>query len=863
VDPGTGPVRLRLPGIPAASRGGSHTALRPAARVVRFARVVSREALVARRGQDSGEVPKAAPKAAAVTVPRLGPKELNHRVDVRHLRFRTTEDLDVLEGVIEQERALEALETGLRIRKRNFNVYIAGASGTGKSSILKGLLKRVAEAGPVPPDWCCVSDFKHTDTPIVFALPAGRGVEFRRAMEQLVTDLRTEMPKAFHGKGHQERMQRILNEGLEAENKGFVDLARRAQEIGFLVKSTKDGLVTIPLVNGKPVGSKEYGDLSDEQRTEVDSNRQRLEPVVSQFLEATRETEQTVHRRIQDAQRGLGKEVIERHFKAVRATFADAEPVLRFLDAVEGHVLDNLPRFLPDESDPQKAERALRRPMNEYAVNVLVDNSETKGVPILFENTPTYHNLVGKIEKRVENGIYSTDFTLVKAGALLRANGGYLVLHARDVLNYPFAWEALKTVLRYQKVQIEEMGEAYQFLPTSGLRPGPIPVAVKVVLIGSNWLYHLLMHHDDEFGKTFQVKAEFDSVVRRNPDTMMEYARFVATTCRRDDLLPVDRDGVAAVIEFGAREAGAADKMSLRFNEICNLVIEADALARDAGDKAISRGHIAEARRKRYRRVSLMADKALEDVADGTLRIDTRGAEIGVVNGLAVFTFADLDFGRPLRISARTYQGKAGVVNVEREARLSGSIHNKGVLIISGFLGDRFAQDRPLSLSVSLTVEQSYGTIDGDSASAAELCAIMSSLADVPLRQDIAVTGSVSQRGEVQAVGGVNEKIEGFFKVCKASGLTGTQGVMLPASNVRHLMLDPEVLAAVKANRFHIYAASTVEEALTLLTGVEAGERLPDGTFTPDSVMARAAAKLARFAEKDKGDKGDRKNGDG
>ena len=788
---------------------------------------------------------------------RLGSRELNHRVDVRQLRFRTTDDLEPLEGVIEQERALEGLQTGLRIRRRNFNIYIAGASGTGKSSLLKSMIRRIAAAEPVPPDWCLVHNFKHGDNPTVFPLPPGRGIELKRTMERLVLDLKDDFPKTFHSKAHQERIQRILNEGLESENKGFLELAKQAQEIGFLVKSTKDGLVTIPLLAGKPVGSKDYAELNEEQRSLVEGNRQKLEPFVSQFLESTRDVEVSVHHRIQDAQRGLGKDVLDRHVGPVRAAFEGEAPVLAWLGALEEHVLDNIHRFLPDESDHQKAERAMRRAFVEYQVNVLVDNSEARGAPVLFENTPTYHNLVGKIDKRVENGIYSTDFTMVKAGALLHANGGFLVLHARDVLNYPFAWDALKGVLRYERLQIEEMGEAYQFLPTSGLRPDPIPVRCKLVLIGSNWLYHVLMHHDEDFGKTFQTKAEFDSEVRRTPSTMMDYARFVATTCRRDGLLPVDREGVASIIEFGARRAGSADRMTLRFNEICNLLIEADTLAREAGATTLTRRHVTEARRKRHRRISLLADKSIEDMTDGTLRIDTRGSEVGVINGLAVLTFADPEFGRPLRISAVTFQGKAGVINVEREARLSGAIHNKGVLILSGFLGNRFAQEKPLGLSVSLAVEQSYATIDGASASVAELCAVLSSLAEVPIRQDFAVTGSVSQRGEVQAIGGVNEKIEGFFRVCRERGLTGTQGVVIPATNVRHLILDPEVLAAIKAGRFHVHAVRTVEEALTLLTGVPAGERQADGSWTPDSIFARAAAKLARFAEKGNGDKKD------
>jgi lon-related putative ATP-dependent protease len=785
---------------------------------------------------------------------RLGMKQLNHRVDVRQLKFRTTDSLATLEEVIEQERALAALETGLRIRKRNFNLYISGASGTGKSSILKRILRGLAAKDPVPPDWCLVHNFKRPEAPVAFPLPPGRGPGLRTAMEAFLAELKAEIPKAFHGKHHQERMQRVLNEGLERENKAFMDLSRKATDIGFLVKQTKDGLMTIPLLEGKPVGNKEYAELTDAQRSVVDGNRQRLEPVVSNFLETTREIEVSVHKRLQDAQRDLGRSVVDRHLKPLREAFADSTHVQAYLDAVAAHMVDHLPRFLPDESDQDKADRARRVPFVEYQVNVLVDNGETKGAPVAVENNPTYHNLVGKIEKRVEQGIYSTDHTLVKAGALLKANGGYLVLHIRELLGYPFAWEALKSVLRNQRLTIEEMGEAWQFLPTTGLRPDEIPLQCKVILIGSSYLYHVLTTYDEDFPKLFQVKAEFDSQVRCTPSALMEYARFVATTCKREGLLPVSREGVAAIIEFGMRRAGSADRMTLRFNEITNLLVEADALARGAEAKVIGRDHVEKARRQRQQRISLAAEKSLEDIVDGVLRIDSDGAAVGIINGLAVYQWADLVFGRPLRISAKVFQGKGGVVNVEREARLAGNTYNKGVLILSGFLGDRFAQERALSMSATLAVEQSYGMIDGDSASCAELCALLSALADVPLRQDLAITGSVSQSGEVQAIGGVNEKVEGFFRICEARGLTGKQGVILPATNVRHLILDPDVLAACEAGTFHLYAATRVEDALEILSGVPAGTRGPDGKWAEGTVLGKVAARVAKWAEKEKKD---------
>lgn len=783
---------------------------------------------------------------------RLTIEKLNHRVDPRLLPFETTNDLEVLGGVIEQERALEALETGLKIRKRNFNIYISGASGTGKSSILKGLIEREAAKLPPPPDWCLVFNFKRPENPLVLSLPAGKGTKLRTMMDQFVHELRTELPKAFHSQHHQERIQRILNEGIEKENKGFATLSSQAEKNGFQVKHTKDGLVTIPVIDEKPVSTKEYHELSAEQRAKVDSNRQHLEPVISRFLEDTRNVEISVHKKIQQLQKQLGKTMIDRALRPVKTAFRQHGEVKSYLAAVQTHILDNLPRFLPDESDRSKADRELLEPLLEYQVNLLVDNSEAKGGPIVIENTPTYHNLVGKIEKRVENGIYSTNFTMVKPGALLKANGGFLVLHIREVLTYPFAWEALKGVLRYQKLMIEEMGEHFQFLPTTGLRPDPIPVSCKVILIGTNWLYHLLCARDEEFSKAFQVKAEFDSSVRVNPETLMEYARFVATTSRRDNLLPVDRDGVAAIIEFGMRKAGSADQMTLRFNEITNLLIEADMLAREDGRTTVQRNDILRARTQRDRRNSLIADKSLEDVLDGTLRIDTEGNKVGIINGLAVYSYADMTFGRPLRLTAKAFRGKAGVINVERESRLSGNTFNKGVMIISGFLGARFAQKRPISLSVSLTVEQSYGMIDGDSASCAELAAILSALADVPIRQDLAITGSVSQEGEIQAIGGVNEKIEGFFRLCKARGLTGTQGVIIPKSNVRHLILDPEVLEAASEGKFHIHAVESVESAIEILTGIPAGTPDSKGEYDVNSVFGKAAKRLAQFDDSDR-----------
>lgn len=799
-------------------------------------------------------------KSAPTKKYRLGMSELNHRVDTERLKFKTTAELNPLEGVIEQERALEALETGLSIKNRNYNIYIAGASGTGKSSILRRLLNRVAQTGEVPPDFCMVHSFRKPQSPLVLQFPPGLGIQFKAAMEHFIEQLRTEIPKTFHSPNHQERMQRILNEGLERESKAFTELNTKAQKFNFTVKRTKEGLATIPIVDGKSIGSKEYAELSDEQRAEIDSNRKKLDPLVLKFMDTTRKIELSIHAKVQKLIRSMGKTTIDHFIKPVRAVYKSVKDDPGYLKALTEHILENIPNFIPDETERRRSEREKRDPMIEYQVNLLVDNSETQGAPIVIESVPAYHNLVGKIEKRVENGIYSTDHMMVKAGALLQANGGYLVLQAKEVLTYPFAWEALNSVLRYQKLIIEEMGEAYQFLPTTGIRPDPIPVQVKVIMIGSNWIYHSLVEQDDEFNKVFQVKAEFDSEVRTSPDSLMEYARFVATTCKRDNLLPVKRDGVAAIIEYGMRLTGSTDQITLRFNEINNLLIEADNLARSAGKKLIDREHISLAREQRNRRISLLADKSLEEILDGTLQIHTEGAKIGTINGLALYSYGDVVFGRPLRITVKTFHGAPGVLNIEREASMAGSTYNKGVLILSGFLGDRFAQKRALGVTVSLTVEQSYGSIDGDSASCAELCGILSTLAQVPIRQDLAITGSVSQDGEVQAIGGVNEKVEGFYRICKARGFTGTQGVILPKSNIRHLMLEPEVLESIKKGEFSVYAVDRVEQALELLTGMQAGDLRADGTWTLGSIFDKVAKRLSEYAdESPKQNKGARK----
>jgi lon-related putative ATP-dependent protease len=778
-------------------------------------------------------------------------------VDPAIFSFKTTAEVEKLSSVVEQDRALEALQLGLSIQKRNFNIYLSGASGTGKSSILKRLVDKIAADMPTPPDWCMVHNFKHPETPAVFQLPAGEGLKFRCAMEEFINNLKKNLPKLFHGQKHQELLQGILNEGLEIENKAFKELNKFAEGFDFQVKQTKEGLMTIPIVNGETIGNKEYAALDDDQRKIIDDKRKSIEPAIAAFFEKNKEAEHTVHAKIQEANHQLCDLALTESMDDLTVKYAPWPDITNHLTAVRQSILDNIPRFLAEEAEDATLRQLLESSLVEYKVNLLVDNSEVKGAPVIFENTPTYHNLVGRIEKRVENGIYSTDFTLIKAGSLLRANGGFLVLHTRELVTYPFAWESLKAVLRQRVLEIAEMGEAYQFLPTTNIRPDPIPMSCKVILIGSNYLYHLIYEADEEFGKAFQIKAEFDSEVHVSDDMLQEYARFIATTSERDGLLPVDRKGVADVIEYSMRMADASDKLTLQFNLILNLLIEADHLARLEHAKVITAKHIIKARKQRTRRVSLSWDKGVEAILRNTIIINSEGVAAGVVNGLAVYQMADQTFGMPLRISARAYKGSGGVLNIEREAKLSGNSFNKAVMIISGLMGDLFAQKQAISMTISLTVEQSYGGIDGDSASCAEFCTILSALSGIPLRQDVAITGSLNQTGDVQAIGGVNEKIEGFFRICESRGLTGNQGVIIPAANIRNLVLEPEVEQAVKAGKFNVWAIDRVEEAIEILTGRPAGTRTDKGVWSAGSVFAEVEAAIEKMSKKDSDKKKD------
>ena len=781
-------------------------------------------------------------------ITKVRPKDLAKKVDMRHVPFETTLDLEPLEGVIAQERALDAIRTGLILKKRNFNIFACGISGTGRTSTVQGLVKRQAANEPTPDDWVIVTNFKHPERPLTLSFAAGKGRAFKKAMKEFVDTLKEELPKAFQSTDYQERVQALLSESMEQQGEMFKTLSVEAEKLGFQLKGTRSGIMTLPILDGKTLSNKDFEKLPEEERKKFEEKRKALEPIVRDFIAETRNVDMQTNEKVRELQRDIAQTVIDRDIDFLRKHFGGTKKVTAFIDMLTEYMLENAGMFInenkDDDSEKEEAD------WKQYEVNLLVDNGERKGAPVIFEDNPNYYNLVGKIEKRVENGAYLSDFTMIKAGSLLRANGGYLLINAEDILSHSFAWPAMKKMLKTRKLMIEDLGEQYSFLPTSGLKPDAIDLNCKVIMIGSSHIFSLLYEWDEDFRKLFQIKAEFDYEIPRNPDTIMEYARFIAATCKREGLRPVDKTGVAAVVEFGSRMVESKTDMSVRFNDLSNLLVEADLLA-DRDKKAmISRSHVEQTVQRRERRSSLWSEKMYRNIAKKVMLIDTRGSKVGQINGLAVYDTGDLSFGKPIRLTVETFRGKGGVLNVERESKMSGNIFNKSVYVITGLLGRWFGLNYDLSLNINLVVEQSYGGIDGDSASLAEFAAIISSLADVPIDQGLAITGSMNQKGEAQPIGGVNEKIEGFFKVCRQEGLTGKQGVIIPARNIDNLMLKQNVVNAVRRGRFHVWAVERVEEALQLLTGMTVGEPDADGYFPKDSLFGKVEAKLDIFEDR-------------
>ena len=784
---------------------------------------------------------------------RLATQELTWRCDPAQFEFSSTEELKCPDETIGQDRALTAIEFGLSIDSSGFNVFILGDPGTGRSSTIKRILERRAPDEPVPDDWCYVHDFRDGDRPSWIRLPAGLGKALQTDMEELIGHFGEAIPKVFESKEYEQAKNAIASESQEKNKKLVQALEERVNADGFLLQRTVGGLVLVPVRNGEPLSQQEFAELSEEERNTYESKGSALQLLLNDTLRQIVELEKEMRAATLEMEKKLLDNALAHLFEDLVKTYQGHERVLAHFENTRQDLLGRVEEFRPG-GGPQIAlpggRMARQEPSFErYQINLLVDNSELKGAPIIYESNPTYFDLFGRIEHIIQMGNATTNFTMIKSGALHRANGGYLILDCREVLINLFSYEALKRCLRNQVIKIEDMTEQYRLIATVALKPEPIPLQCKVILIGIPLFYYLLYQLDHDFRKLFKVKADFNGMMKNTWENVHQYAQFVATQCRKEELLPFAPEGVARVVEHAARLIEDKKRLSCRFIDLTDLIREASFYARQQDAALVNADHVALAVEAKVYRSNKIEDLIQENIEEGRILVDTDGAVVGQVNGLSVYLMGDYSFGKPSRITARTFLGKGGVINIEREAKLSGPIYDKAMMILGGLMGDRFAQDKPLTLAASICFEQSYGGVEGDSASAAEFFAIMSSLADKPLQQGIAVTGSINQRGQLQPIGGVNEKIEGFFAVCKAQGLTGRQGVIIPVQNVQNLMLKQEIIDAVEQGRFSIWAVSHVDEGLEILTGMPTGQRLDDGSWPEGSVNDLVNKRLLRMAE--------------
>ncbi|HSB39182.1 MAG TPA: ATP-binding protein [Gaiellaceae bacterium] len=783
----------------------------------------------------------------------LRPDSLRRRLDPLELGFRSTEEVDPLVGTIGQPRALDALEYGLEIGTAGFNLVVTGAPGSGRLSTVLDYLRARAAGKPVPDDWVYVHNFQNPDRPNAIHMVRGRGSDFARAMDDFVEAARREIRRAFESEEYDRRQREVIAEIAQERERRENELSLFADEHGLALKTTLTGIASMPLLDGKPITRAEFEALPEQRREQITKATEEVEERAGSYLHQVRKLEKEATRRVGELEREVALFATEPLFHELEERFGDQPEVVDYLGDVKTELLEHLDEFRDGEegSLPPPFGPSLHRDGHaRFRVNVLVDNREAEGAPIVVEHNPTYYNLLGRVEYRAAFGAMVTDFREIKAGALHRANGGFLVLDALDVLGHPFAWEALKRALRGSEMRIENLGEEFSPVPSATLRPEPIPLDVKVVLLASPLLYQALYHLDEDFRELFKVKAEFSPELDWSPEHHHNYAAFVSRCVRENGLRHFDRAAVAKLIEHGARLRENQRKLTARLLEISDLVSEASFWAITLGHALVEASDVELAIRKKEYRSSLLEERVQELIGEGTIVIQTAGERVGQVNGVSILDVGDYEFGRPCRVSARVALGRGRIESIEREIELSGPIHSKGVMILSGYLRATYAEDWPLPVSATITFEQSYDEVEGDSASSTELYALLSALSALPLDQSIAVTGSVDQHGDVQAVGGVTRKVEGFYATCKAHGLTGSQGVIVPEANVHNLMLDDEVVEAVRAGEFHVWAVRTADEGIELLTGRPAGGRRADGSYPEGSVHGLVAARLADYAER-------------
>jgi predicted ATP-dependent protease len=785
-------------------------------------------------------------------------EDLSWQCDPALFDFETTANLPCLEETLGQERALAAIDFGLGMQDSGYNIFILGEPGTGRSSAIRKILGRRAVSRPVPDDWCYVNNFQDNTRPLQINLPAGNGRKIHRDMENLVVRLAEEIPKVFESKEYEKHKNEIAGEFQEKNRRLFQAMDESASEQGFILQRSVNGLVLVPVREGNPLTQQDFENLTAEERSDLDARGTVLQGRLNEVHRQARDLEKELRLAMSTMEKAVLLASVGHLFEELCERYAPYPKVIDYFDNCKKDILERIDEFRPNEEPAIKLPGfkfgSNERPTFErYKINLLLDNHEQQGAPVIYEANPTYFNLFGRIDHLIEMGNAVTNFTMIKAGALHRANGGYLILDCRELLLSPFSYDALKRAIRNREIKIEDVTEQYRFIATVSLKPEAIPLNCKIIIIGTPELYYLLHHYDPDFRKFFKTKAEFDGRMDNSQENARQYASFVAAKCSEETLLPFAADGVARIVEYSVRLIADKKRLSSRFLDIADLIREASFFAGRDASASVARTHVDLAGEARIYRSNQMEQRIQELIDEGTLLIDTTEAVVGQANGLSVYQLADYSFGRPSRVTVRTYLGRSGVINIEREVKLSGPIHDKGVLILTGFLGDRFAQDKPLSLAATICFEQSYSGVEGDSASSTELYALLSSLANVPIRQGIAVTGSVNQRGQIQPIGGANEKIEGFFAVCKNRGLDGTQGVIIPIQNVQNLMLKEEVVNAVRNQLFTIWAVASIDQGMEILTGIAAGVRQEDGNWTADSINARVDSRLRQMFETLKG----------
>lgn len=782
-------------------------------------------------------------------VEALSPDKLFHQCNPDEFSFETTAELEEMQRIIGQERAIEAIRVGVGIEHEGFNLFALGPNGTGKHTAVFQYLSQKAAQEPTPDDWCYVYNFDQPRQPKVLRLPAGQGVILAKDMEQLVEDLFTVLRAAFSGDDYTNKKNELLKKLKDRENKALESLQEKAKAANLALLRTPQGIGFAPLdEKGNVLAPDQFMHLPPEKQAELEKKVVEMQALLQDIMRQAPQWHREVQNEIKQLNQDTAVIAITPLFTELQHKYQSLADVLTYLEAVQGDIVENVMALLEsgetaiseitDSADTSTSEMPKKFGMTRYQVNVLVDHSQLQGAPIIYEDQATYNNLIGRIEHISQMGTLITDFTLIQPGILHQANGGYLILDARKMLQQPFAWDGLKRALRAHEIRIESLGHMYSWVSTVSLEPEPIPLQVKVVLLGDRLLYYLLCLYDPDFDELFKIAADFEDDMPRNETNDLAYARLIASLARKEDLRHFDKTAVARVIEHSARIAGDGQKLTTHMQTISDVLREANYWASEAAHEFVTAADVEKALAAQEHRAGRIQERIREAIMENALLIDTEGAVTGQINGLAVYDLGNMTFGKPNRITARVRLGKGEVIDIERQAEMSGPIHSKGVMILTGFLGARYAAERPFSLSATLVFEQSYSEIDGDSASLAELAALMSALAEAPIKQSLAVTGSVNQRGQVQAIGGVNEKIEGFFVVCHERGLSGEQGVLIPAANVRHLMLKEPVRQAVATGQFHIYAVETVDEAMGLLTGLPAEE-----------VNGRIAHRLEKMAE--------------